>query len=60
VNGHAAKNSVPRPQSGQAGVALKLSEGHVRPQRTTTQLFPSLKAGIFDSIETTWGPKNTD
>ena len=30
--GHAAKNSVPRPQSGQAGVALKLSEGHVRPQ----------------------------
>jgi len=51
---------VPRPQSGQAGVALKLSEGHVRPQRTTTQLFPSLKAGIFDSIETAWGPKNTD
>ena len=32
ANGHAAKNSVPRPQSGQAGVALKLSEGHVRPQ----------------------------
>ena len=30
--GHAAKNSVPRPQSGQAGVALKLSEGHERPQ----------------------------
>ena len=27
---------------------------------TTTRLFPSLKAGIFDSIETTWGPKNID
>ena len=27
---------------------------------TTTQLFPPLKSGIFDSIETTWGPKNTD
>lgn len=32
ILGHAAKNSVPRPQSGQAGVALKLKEGHDRPQ----------------------------